>query len=570
MMRSKHVKLVLALVVVVVALAAFAPVASAGIQTRIAYAQENNDYYVFQATTAGNLVVTGGWGPYNGDPAPIDPVAMVNFGINTGPAGDPYADLNVTDLYASGVNPVSNVATPVALIAGQKAYILVEPYIGDVPYSMTATFTGTGTLWLGKDGTGATDTTSPYGPVTGMAYASDGEVYIRSTGQWYGCGQYWPGTYPNNTLTNWNLYGYERSDYASGNWLEWTYPWTMESNTAQLYTGSGMVGSSTFASGAIQPANINRWYAIQWQTWGSNLVPNEWPSAPADPTWPIPKPASADATLAPLWATYSFPDTAAAKPGYAFATTALASASKRSFSSDGAVAATISWRYQGPNFSWVYETSSTGGIAKVTIDGGAPILVDQYSSPAAFKVKTDFAVGGLDTTWHDVVITGNGTRNVGNTTGFFLYHDAFVDPLDVTPYAENNYDGMTVYSWPKTTHASANGGAFVSTMSATGATAFTADFTNNTAANRTFKWTYEKSATGGIVNVYIDGAFQGTVDQYNATASFGNVYTSAQLAKGYHTIFVVGTGTRNAANTTGFFIYSDCWQAETQAIVQAE
>ena len=103
-----------------------------------------------------------------------------------------------------------------------------------------------------------------------------------------------------------------------------------------------------------------------------------------------------------------------------------------------------------------------------------------------------------------------------------------------------------------------------------------------TLANRTIKWQYSKGARGGIQNVFIDGQFVGTVDQFNTATAHaqsstwvdGATYAGKVLsmAQGtWHTIFITGSGSSNSTATPkGFFIYSDMFQAEGGTIVEAD
>ena len=566
-MRRKTIVLSL-LILVVVAFAAIVPAAFAGQVTRIMLAQENVDVYMYKATTAGNFTASGAWKNQDNSPGPIWPAGSVNVILQTGTAPLLYEDLDVADLYDTATNPVTNNALPVALVAGQEIWIAVNPYVGDYKYTLTVNFTGTG-QWYGKDGLGTPESVTTKS-VDGQAYASDGEVFVRTVGQWYGVGQYWPGDEALNTaLTNWNLYSVERSDYVSGTWPEWTYPNSWTSNTAMLYTGSGTTDSSTMANGNLGPSQIGRWYSVTPQTWSAAKVPNEWPTGTG---FRYPRPGSITYTQAPLWMTYSFADAAATKPGYSWNTLTTASASKRNWSTESAQSGRITWRFQGPDFSWIYTKGPRAGIANVTIDGGTAIPVDQYNAGVVYQQKTDFAPGGAVDAWHDVVITGSGgSSGVGATRGFYLYHDAFVDPDETTPYAENNYDGQTTYRWSTVNSASASGGVFCSASAIGATTAFTFQCNSNTAAQRVVKWTYAKGPRCGKVNIYIDGVFQEKLDLYAAGVTFNQVWTSVPLTKTWHTIMVIPSGeSSGVGGTRGFFTYSDAWQAEAQTPVEAE
>ena len=54
----------------------------------------------------------------------------------------------------------------------------------------------------------------------------------------------------------------------------------------------------------------------------------------------------------------------------------------------------------------------------------------------------------------------------------------------------------------------------------------------------------------GKANVYIDGAFKGTVDCYSTTTGWRyRIWESATLTRGSHYIYIKPTGTKRAAST---------------------
>jgi len=214
--------------------------------------------------------------------------------------------------------------------------------------------------------------------------------------------------------------------------------------------------------------------------------------------------------------------------------------------------------------------------------------VDQYNATVTYGNSVSFNVGGTATAWHNVEVWGTGRSNsTSSPKGYFLYHDKFVDPDDVTPAAENNYDGMTAYQWSRVTGLGGlptppSGGGFVSTKSSGSATAYTFQTVNATQANRTIKWQYVKGPRGGIQNVYIDGQFVGTVNQFNGTTQYqqsttwvdGGTYAGQVLSmpqNSWHTIFIVGSGNSDSTtNPKGYWIYSDMFQVEGGTAVEAE
>ncbi len=192
MKRRLLVEMVLG-VSVAAALLVFVATASAGQVTKIMYAQENSDVYSYtnDSGATGTLSVSIGWTDIKTGVATTFPVGQVDGDIFSGPASgmmvDPYHDLNTdTPSVRSldwGTNPELG---SYDLPAGQTAYIAVLPYVGDNNYTIDVKF-----------GTNADPSTDPEVagfPKTAPAYASNGEVYVPSDGDWISCAQYWPGS----------------------------------------------------------------------------------------------------------------------------------------------------------------------------------------------------------------------------------------------------------------------------------------------------------------------------------------------------------------------------------------
>lgn len=558
------------------------------------YAQKSFDAYLHVPSTVSDLNISIGWG----SGAPTFPRETVNamLLVQSEPGSSLYKDATDYGLYDATANPARNTKAYVT-VPGCEYWICVEPYVGDTTYTLRVWLTPRGGTppagtWYGKDGLGTPEATTDK-TVTGNAYASDGEFYKDGArGRWHNVGQYWPGR-----STNWNLYVCDRSDYVNGYWPALDYAHSWDSNEARLYTRPADPGDYggedyVFDDGADwgYRRELSQWYAVDPQTWSctASPIPAGWPT-----DWPKPR-SLGWTSLPPLWYTYSWPDDMygdANRPGYFWANTPTALASKRGFSAAASCRATITWRYQGPQFSWVFPKGPRGGIARVKVDGidVTPTGfhdpdIDQCSATVTYGSSVSFDVGGDAATWHTAVVYGTG-RTTSTTTpkGYFIYHDAFIDPDDVTPAAENNYDGMTQYAWePVTGLAGPSGGGFVAAKDVSSATAFTFPLLSATQANRTLTWQYPRGPRGGIQNVYINGHFVGTVDQYAPTVTYGQSTTWVDggtyagkvlsMPQGlWQTVFITGSGSSNSTVLPkGYFIYSDCFRVEGGAPVEAE
>jgi murein DD-endopeptidase MepM/ murein hydrolase activator NlpD len=70
--------------------------------------------------------------------------------------------------------------------------------------------------------------------------------------------------------------------------------------------------------------------------------------------------------------------------------------------------------FTGSCLIWLAKTASVYGIAKVTVDGGTPVLVDLYSASTLYKQKV-WNTGLLADGAHTVVIEWTGTKNARST-----------------------------------------------------------------------------------------------------------------------------------------------------------
>jgi hypothetical protein len=556
----KPLLLVVVGLIVVLAVAVFAPSAFANQVTKIMYAQENTTVYTYTPASTGTFHCTLSWG----SGGPVYPASEVDGGIwgYDATTGDLFMDQDsVTTVpysFFGGTNP--EVADWVDTDAAHHpVYFGVMPYEGDVTATLTVTF----------QATGSPTATTIIDHQTSTCSASDGTAFVPNTGTWHSSRQFWAGNAA-TAYACWNDYSETRvaesSSAHTGPYMTYNDDptiWYPDAVTS-LSTDTTIVpaGSSTTSS-VIGQAPM--WYVIAPEIWPSLATgPNVWSVPPGANEPNDGKPATMAATVAPLWYTYSYPDSTVTtnKPAYLWPTTTVGAASKRNFCSDPTTGSTISFKFYGASVTWVFIKGPGAGFAKITIDGVAPAsnaTVDTYA--AAITYGQTMTWSGLNAThYHTIVITSNKTKNA-SSTGFFTYTDAFqakTDPdmtglMGANYREENNYDGSTSYTWNVTNWGSASGGNFSSTKSATAATAFT--FTGPS-----ITWHYIKTASGGIERVSIDGMQVGTVDMWAAANTAAAVsYNVGGDSGAMHTILCTGTGQKNGSST-GFWQYSDAWQ----------
>jgi hypothetical protein len=78
------------------------------------------------------------------------------------------------------------------------------------------------------------------------------------------------------------------------------------------------------------------------------------------------------------------------------------------------VGSSVTIRFTGSSLIWLAKTASVYGIAKVTVDGGSPVLVDLYSAATLYKQNV-WSTGLLAEGEHTVKIEWTGTKNARST-----------------------------------------------------------------------------------------------------------------------------------------------------------
>lgn len=91
-------------------------------------------------------------------------------------------------------------------------------------------------------------------------------------------------------------------------------------------------------------------------------------------------------------------------------------------------AGSVSFDFIGTSFRWLSRTTSSSGIADVSIDGGPATAVDRYSPTAEYQVPV-FEKNGLDQGRHTVTVSFTGKKNP-KSSGKNLIVDAFVLSAD--------------------------------------------------------------------------------------------------------------------------------------------
>ncbi len=143
-----------------------------------------------------------------------------------------------------------------------------------------------------------------------------------------------------------------------------------------------------------------------------------------------------------------------------------------------------------------------------------------------------------------VAVVGNGNiSSVANAHSYYFYYNAYEQNASAMLYSP----GWTTFP---TTAAQASGGSYVATNAVN--TYVTIPFFGTR-----IDWTATKGLVQGKADVWLDGAFKGTVDLYSGSLLYRQVvYSSGTLARGYHRLQIE----RNPTNAAGAYINLDTVQ----------
>jgi len=206
-------------------------------------------------------------------------------------------------------------------------------------------------------------------------------------------------------------------------------------------------------------------------------------------------------------------------------------------------------RFTGVHIIWEGPKQPNYGMADVYIDNVKKATVDCYAAPLDSKFQTEIfdsgPLGAADSL-HTIKIRLTGEKNplsFGNVVvvdRFHIYREAESGPWE---YRQNESAGTFTGTWIKATNPTYTLSTYA--YSRWAGPIYSASFTGTKVA-----WIGPKTYMYGKANVYIDGAFKGTVDCYSATMGWRDrIWESAALPYGTHTIQIRPTGTKTAAST---------------------
>ena len=226
--------------------------------------------------------------------------------------------------------------------------------------------------------------------------------------------------------------------------------------------------------------------------------------------------------------------------------------------------ATATLPFTGTSVSWIGFRAPWAGIARVYVDGTFITELDLYSTTELVQTPV-FTATNLTAGPHTVTVESTGRSNPSASD-----YAVVVDAFDVTPGSPPTITGTRVEEtaaattftsgWTQgdATKAWSGGTAAVSATPAVPGARATFTFIGTTVS-----WIGLRGPQGGIARVYLDGAFQATVDTYAPTQFQTVNYTATTLAAASHTLTVEVTGQRNAAATDSL-IYVDAFDVQSR------
>jgi hypothetical protein len=243
----------------------------------------------------------------------------------------------------------------------------------------------------------------------------------------------------------------------------------------------------------------------------------------------------------------------------AWATTKKAAAQGGRYARAAGAGSSVNIAFTGTRLDWIATKDTGAGAADVYLDGAFAQTVTLTSPTAAYQQDV-WSTGTLAQGVHTVRIV----RSASSAAGAYITIDAadVAGTLATCQWAEEG-SSLLAYlgSWRPVADASFAAGAGFYSNSA--GTSVTVSFTGTSLA-----WLGEKSWTGGIAKVTLDGAQTFSVDLYSPSPLYQqSLWDTGQLTAGAHTLKIEWTGTSNSSsygtyvNVDGFLVTGTLAQA---------
>ena len=208
-------------------------------------------------------------------------------------------------------------------------------------------------------------------------------------------------------------------------------------------------------------------------------------------------------------------------------------------------------KFDGTQVDWITTRASSYGIAKLTLDGGAPEYVDLYSATYLFQ-NTVWSSGELTDGVHTLQIEWTGTKNA-SSSNVYVGIDAFdvtgdvlqADPPAVVTTRYEQGDTRVGYSgsWTTANSSALSGGSYATANKAGSSAVIAFD-------GISLEWITTKAPSYGIAKVTVDGGAPEYVDLYAAAYAFKQpVWSTGVLTDAAHTVVIEWTGTKHASSS---------------------
>jgi len=203
-------------------------------------------------------------------------------------------------------------------------------------------------------------------------------------------------------------------------------------------------------------------------------------------------------------------------------------------------------KFSGKQIGWVGPKQPNYGKAEVYLDGVYKTTVDCYAATGTTVALLWTSVVLPDTT-HTLRIRLTGTQNPASSGNVVVVDRFLVNSFGTGAIAarfdEQGPQAAFTGTWIKSVNPTYVAKTY--SYSRWSGPAYTATFFGSKVA-----WIGPMTTTYGKANVYIDGAYKGTVDCYSSTMGWRyRIWESASLTRGSHYIQIKPTGTKRAAST---------------------
>lgn len=215
--------------------------------------------------------------------------------------------------------------------------------------------------------------------------------------------------------------------------------------------------------------------------------------------------------------------------------------SGNNFSFSSETGAYTEFTFIGTGIKVLGKTHPSRGLADVYIDGKFVKTIDEYAKQETYKAPI-FEKNGLTPGKHTVKIVVKGQKS-SQSSGTTITIDSFIVPSQTEIIEDNASNIQFNGTWNHTTQSGNSGNNFSSTTE-TGA------YTELTFSGSAIKVMGKTHPARGLADVYIDGKFVKTIDEYSKQEAYqATVFEKKGLSSGEHTIKIVVKGQKSSQSS---------------------